>query len=127
MSRNRKNRLIDYALCALAVLLTVGVLVGMMTRAHAQLVVQPPPMVVQPPPVVVPLPPPQPPPVACAAVTWGPPLNLRAWPNGPWLATYWQGTRVVVDGADGNWVHAQVGPASGWMYAPYLIPVPCWF
>ena len=116
MSRNRKNTLIDYALCALAVLLTAGVLLGMMTRAHAQLVVQPPPVVVAAPP------PPQ-----CAAVTWGPPLNLRAWPNGPWLATYWQGTRVVVDGADGDWVHAQVGPASGWMFAPYLVPVPCWF
>lgn len=37
MSRNRKGRLIDYALCVVAILLTVGVLFGTM-RAHAQTV-----------------------------------------------------------------------------------------
>lgn len=107
------------------------------TAAQAQLVVQPPPLVVQPPPVVVPIPaeepplPNPPPPYACAAVSYGPPLNLRQWPNGPWLATYWQGTRVLINGDDnGKWVHVMVpnsGPGpwpTGWMYAPYLVPVP---
>jgi len=109
--------------------------------AQAQIVVQPPPFVVQPPPVVIQPPPvviqpppvviaepPPPPPVACAAVSYGAPLNLRTWPNGPLIATYWAGTRVVIDGSNGgNWVHVIVGPVVGWMYAPYLVPVPCGF
>lgn len=103
------------------------------TAAQAQLVVQPPPVVVQPPPVVVQPPPvvidpPQPPPpTVCAAVSYGPPLNLRQWPNGAWLGTYWAGTRVLVDGGEGNWAHVIIGPAAGWMFAQYLVPVPCGF
>lgn len=92
----------------------------------APIVVQPPPIVVQPAPVVVAPPPVIPPPV-CAAVSWGGTLNLRSWPNGPILAAYWPGTRVVIDGGNGgNWVHVITGPVtSGWMFAPYLVPVPC--
>jgi hypothetical protein len=114
---------------ALATLLA-GSAFGQVVVQPPPMVVQPAPFVVQPPPVVVdpqPLPPPPPPPV-CAAVTWGPPLNLRTWPNGPLIASYWSGTRVVIDGSNGGpWVHAIVGPVSGWMFSPYLTPVPCWF
>jgi hypothetical protein len=88
----------------------------------------PPPVVVPPPPppvVVQPLPPVPPP--ACAAVSIGGLLNLRSWPNGPVLASYWPGTLVLIDGGNGgNWLHVVVGPVtSGWMYAPLLVPVPC--
>jgi hypothetical protein len=79
-----------------------------------------------PPPVVVPPLPPVPPP-ACAAVSIGGLLNLRSWPNGPVLGSYWPGTQVLIDGGNGgNWLHVVVGPVtSGWMYAPLLVPVPC--
>jgi hypothetical protein len=115
-------------------------LAAALSPAHAQVIVQPPPVVVQPPPIVVQPPPvvvePAPiviappviaPPPACAAVSYGGLLNLRSWPNGPVLASYWPGTRVLIDGGNGgNWLHVVVGPVtSGWMFAPYLVPVPC--
>ena len=69
---------------------------------------------------------PPPPQIACAAVSYGPPLNLRTYPNGPLIAAYWPGTQVIVDGANGgNWVHVIIGPAAGWMFAPYLVPISC--
>ena len=92
-------------------------------------VIEHPPVVIESPPVVIETPPlpPLPPPVACAVVAPGPPLNLRTWPNGPLIAAYWAGTRVLVDGSNGGrWVHVVVGPVSGWMFAPYLVPVPCY-
>jgi hypothetical protein len=104
-----------------------GTYVGPAFLPLPPIVVTPPPVVVAPPPIVVGPPPPLPgPPPVCAAVNWGPPLNLRTWPNGPVIAAYWAGTRVLIDGSNGGrWAHVIVGPVAGWMFAPYLTPLPC--
>lgn len=111
---NKRTKLLDYAMVGAAAAITAGVLFGVMScAAHAQ------------------EPPPQPVPVTCAVVSYGPPLNLRAWPNGPVLAWLIPGDQIFFDGADCRWAHV-VGVArfdlytgwhtQGWVFGPYLVP-----
>lgn len=117
MSRNKVTKWLDYAMVAVAVVLTTGVLLGVLScAAHAQ-ELGPPPL--------------GPPPVVCAVVTYGPPLNLRVVPNGPVLAWLLPGDQILIDGADGRWAHVtgvarfDVIPGLhtlGWVFGPYLVP-----
>jgi hypothetical protein len=61
----------------------------------------------------------------CAAVTLGPPLNLRTVPNGPVIVSMVAGETVSVDSNAGNWMHVVSRFGPGWAYGPYMIPVPC--
>jgi hypothetical protein len=78
----------------------------------------------QSPPVVEQPEPPLPHPPECGVISYGPPLNLRVYPNGPVIASYFPGTPVVVNDRVGDWMHVIV-PMPGWMFAPYLLPVQC--
>jgi hypothetical protein len=116
MTQDKRNKLIDYIAVGGAILLTAGVLIGVSSCAHAQDMT---------------LPPPPPPPPVCAVVTYGPPLNMRAAPNGQVLAWLYGGDQILIDGAFGRWAHvASVArfdfytgyQTQGWVFGPYLLP-----